>query len=71
MAGEDIPIEARPASEVTHLAEQRITPPGVPVYNFAFDVTPHELITNIITEQGLLEPPYKQSLAEILKQRYQ
>jgi methylthioribose-1-phosphate isomerase len=41
------------------------------VYNFAFDVTPHQLITNIITEKGLLEPPYKQSLDEILKQRYQ
>lgn len=70
-SGEHIPIEARPANEVTHIGERRITPREVPVYNFAFDVTPHQLITNIITEKGLLEPPYKQSLDEILKQRYQ
>ncbi|MFW6054276.1 MAG: s-methyl-5-thioribose-1-phosphate isomerase, partial [Thermodesulfobacteriota bacterium] len=68
--GEDIPIEARPDTEVTYFAGQRITPAGVPVYNFAFDVTPNRLISRIITEKGLLEPPYKQSIAEITAKRY-
>lgn len=68
--GEDIPIEARPDSEVTHIAGQRICPEGIPVYNFAFDVTPAHLITGIITEKGLLEPPYKQHIAAITAQRY-
>ena len=68
--GEDIPIEARPDAEVTRLGGQQITPAGVPVYNFAFDVTPSRLISSIITEKGLLEPPYKQSIAEIMAKRY-
>lgn len=61
--GEAIPIEERPASEVTHVGGAAITPEGVPVYNFAFDVTPAELISGIITEQGVLTPPYAQSIA--------
>lgn len=61
--GNGIPIEERPEREVTHIADTAICPPGVPVYNFAFDVTPAELITGIITEQGVLSPPYTQSIA--------
>ena len=61
--GEAIPIEERPAAEVTHVGGAAITPEGVPVYNFAFDVTPAELITGIVTEQGVLAPPYPQSIA--------
>ena len=61
--GEAIPIEERPAAEVTHVGGAAITPEGVPVYNFAFDVTPAELIAGIITEQGVLAPPYAQSIA--------
>ena len=56
--GSGIPIEQRPEREVTHVGDKRLTPVGVPVYNFAFDVTPAELITGIITEKGVLHPPY-------------
>ena len=43
-----------------------ICPAGVPVYNFAFDVTPAALITGIITEKGILKPPYAHTLAAAL-----
>jgi len=56
--GSGIPIEQRPEREVTHVGEKRLTPEGVPVYNFAFDVTPADLIAAIITEKGVLKPPY-------------
>ena len=56
--GSGIPIEQRPEREVTHVGDTRLTPADVPVYNFAFDVTPAELITGIITEKGVLQPPY-------------
>ena len=56
--GSGIPIEQRPEREVTHVGDKRLTPEDVPVYNFAFDVTPAELITGIITEKGVLQPPY-------------
>ena len=61
--GDSIPIEERPDSEVTHIGGTAITPQGVPVYNFAFDVTPAGLIAGIITEQGVLRPPYAASIA--------
>ena len=63
-SGADIPIEERPAREVTHVGDTRICPDGVPVFNFAFDVTPAALITGIVTEQGVLEPPYSQSIPD-------
>jgi len=55
-SGQDIPIEERPAREVTHIAGQMITPDNVPVLNLAFDVTPAELITALITEKGVIRP---------------
>ncbi|WP_077617382.1 S-methyl-5-thioribose-1-phosphate isomerase [Bacillus sinesaloumensis] len=54
-SGKDIPIEERNPEEVTHLNGSRIAPEGVQVYNPAFDVTPNELITAIITEKGILQ----------------
>jgi methylthioribose-1-phosphate isomerase len=63
--GEAIPIEERPAAEVSEINGKGIIPPGVPVYNFAFDVTPAELVAGIITERGILRPPYAQSVAEV------
>ena len=66
-SGEDIPIEERPAREVTHVGEGAITPEGVPVFNFAFDVTPAELVSGIITERGVLRPPYAASIAAAFK----
>jgi methylthioribose-1-phosphate isomerase len=60
-AGDDIPLEERPESEVTHFGGRRICPEGVAAWNFAFDVTPAALISGIITEAGVLSAPYGQS----------
>ncbi|WP_298033367.1 S-methyl-5-thioribose-1-phosphate isomerase [uncultured Desulfovibrio sp.] len=56
--GASIPVEERPAGEVTHIGGRRVTPVDVSVYNFAFDVTPAALISGIVTEAGVLQPPY-------------
>ncbi|MDZ7762609.1 MAG: S-methyl-5-thioribose-1-phosphate isomerase [Desulfovermiculus sp.] len=66
--GKDIPIEERPALEVTHVQGNRIVPEGVSVFNYAFDITPGELITNIITEKGVLDAPFDQSIARVMQQ---
>jgi len=60
--GDDIPIEERPHDEVTHIEGYRIAPVGIEVINPSFDVTPASLITAIITEKGIIRPPYKQNL---------
>jgi methylthioribose-1-phosphate isomerase len=62
-SGAEIPIEERSADEVTHVFGADIAPTGAPAANFAFDVTPNELIAAIITEEGVLEPPYTESIA--------
>ncbi len=54
--GSQIDIEQRPADEVTQLAGQPITPVGTAAYNPAFDVTPPELVTAIVTERGIIQP---------------
>lgn len=64
-SGDSIPIEERPAAEVTHVAGTRIVPDGIAVLNTAFDVTPHRYVTAIITEVGVLRAPYEQSLKGI------
>ena len=61
--GAAIPIELRAADEVTHGFGAVTAPPGVAVYNPAFDVTPAELIAGIITERGVLRPPYGEAIA--------
>jgi methylthioribose-1-phosphate isomerase len=61
-SGEDIPIEERDGDEVTHCAASRIAPAGVPAYAPAFDVTPAGLIHGIITERGVVSPPYRETL---------
>ena len=55
--GSHIPIEERPAHEITEGFGKRTAPENVKVYNPAFDVTPHELVTGIVTEVGLIEQP--------------
>jgi len=60
--GDLIPIEERPAVEVTHHGGRQLTPNGVGIRNPAFDVTPAKYITAIITERGVLRPPYGESL---------
>lgn len=66
-SGEQIVIEERDISEVTHIDGIRIAPEGVKVYNPAFDVTPHENITGIITEKGIIKPPYVKNISRLLK----
>ena len=67
--GEDIPIEERDAREVTHVRDHRLTPEGVEVHNFAFDVTPHEMIEAIITDRGVARAPYTESLRTLAHAR--
>ena len=64
--GSGIPIEERPASEVTGYRETRWAPHGIKVRNPAFDVTPAELITGIICEKGIASPPYRERIAALL-----
>ena len=61
--GAAIPIEQRDAGEVTEVFGTQVAPDETLAVNFAFDVTPHELITAIVTEEGVLEPPYTASIA--------
>jgi methylthioribose-1-phosphate isomerase len=61
-SGADIPIEERPAHELTHLAGQRIAPEGVRARNPVFDVTPHRYVTAIVCERGVARPPFVESL---------
>jgi methylthioribose-1-phosphate isomerase len=63
--GAEIPIEERSASEITHFGGKQVTPKGVKVFNPAFDVTPAELVSAIITERGIAYPPYAESLAAL------
>ena len=65
--GAAIPIEERQAGEVTEVLGRRIAPDDTQAVNFAFDVTPAELITAIITEEGVLKPPYTESIAALFK----
>ena len=66
-SGADIPIEQRSNLEVTAGFGKKTTPPGVDVYNPAFDVTPARYVTGFITEQGLLEPPFKRNISGLFR----
>ena len=63
--GSKIPIEQRSSKEVTHIAGKQMTPDGVQIENPAFDVTPHQYVTAIITERGVLRAPYAESLRDM------
>jgi methylthioribose-1-phosphate isomerase len=64
--GKDIVIEEREAEEVLHFGLRRTAPEEIKVRNPAFDVTPHELVTGLITEKGIIQAPF----AENLRQEY-
>jgi methylthioribose-1-phosphate isomerase len=68
--GEQIPIEERDASEVSCGLGRQTAPSDVDIYNPAFDVTPNDLVTAIITEHGIAQAPYVQSLAAMCRQVY-
>jgi methylthioribose-1-phosphate isomerase len=65
-SGKDIPIEQRAADEVAQFGARPTAPDGVDVYNPAFDVTPAELITAIITEHGVARAPFEQTLRDMM-----
>ncbi|MBD3392104.1 MAG: S-methyl-5-thioribose-1-phosphate isomerase [Chitinivibrionales bacterium] len=65
--GNEIPIEERDDAEVTCGFGRRTAPEGVDVYNPAFDVTPHDLVTALITEKGVLRPPYGEAIRKALQ----
>lgn len=67
--GKDIHIEERMGEEITEMFySNRLAPKGVKTFNPAFDVTDHSLITAIITEKGILRPPFNESFKEIFNQ---
>jgi len=66
-SGEQIPIELRNSEEITHAFGKQTAPTGVKVYNPAFDVTPAELISAIITEKGLIQPVSTAAISRLLK----
>jgi methylthioribose-1-phosphate isomerase len=68
--GAEIPIEERGAKEVTHIGDHQLTPDGVEVHNFAFDVTPNEFIAAIITDRGVARAPYTESLHNLATARF-
>ena len=61
-SGSDIPIEERDAEEVVHAFGKRIAPEDTEALNLAFDVTPAELVTALITDAGVLRPPYREAI---------
>ena len=70
-SGDGIPIEERPGEEVTELFfKKRIAPSAVAVYNPAFDVTPGRLITAIITDRGIIRPPYAKTIAAFMREKH-
>ena len=62
---EDVIIEQRNASEVTGIGDKKTAPDGINVINPAFDMTPPELISGIITENGIAKPPYQESIKKL------
>ncbi len=67
--GEEIPIEERDTREITHVKDIRLAPEGINVSNYAFDVTPNDLVTAIITEKGVARAPYTESLRKQFEEK--
>ncbi|MEI4771238.1 S-methyl-5-thioribose-1-phosphate isomerase [Psychrobacillus sp. FJAT-51614] len=65
-SGKEIPIEERPAEEITHIAGKQVAPLDTKVFNPAFDVTPGEYITAIITEKGIIYPEYTKNIPSLI-----
>ena len=66
-SGDEIEIEERAATEITQVQGRQITPQGTPVFNPAFDITPAEYISAIVTEKGIVYPPYKENLKQLME----
>jgi len=63
--GNEIPIESRNTAEVTMIGERQVAPAGIRVLNPAFDVTPHSLVSAIITDRGVIRPPYTSNIRKL------
>ncbi|SMC36187.1 S-methyl-5-thioribose-1-phosphate isomerase [Papillibacter cinnamivorans] len=61
-SGEEIVIEQRNGREISHIRDIQLAPEGAILYNPAFDVTPHSLVTGIITDKGVVYPPFEENL---------
>jgi len=68
-SGSEIPIEEREETEVTHICGVQIAPEGVAARSIAFDVTPHNLITGIVTEEGKASHPYREAFETFLRRK--
>lgn len=66
-SGDEIPIEERSPTEITHVQGTAVAPEGIHVANPAFDVTPNRYVTAIITERGVARAPYEDSLRQLTK----
>ena len=63
----DVVIEERPYEEVVFIKGRRVAPKGVGVFNPVFDVTPPELITAIVSDRGIIRPPFEESIPKLFK----
>lgn len=63
--GKEIPIEERDADEIRKIGDRLIAPINAPVFNPAFDITPHEFITAIITDKGVIKADYKKNIKRV------
>lgn len=66
-SGLEIPIEERNSREVTHVFDRQIAPHGVKVRNPSFDMTPNRYLTGIITERGIIKPPFEENIRKVVK----
>jgi methylthioribose-1-phosphate isomerase len=63
--GDSIPIEERKPEEITHIKDISVAPEGVKVANPSFDVTPNKYISAIITEKGIIYPPFEENIKKM------
>jgi methylthioribose-1-phosphate isomerase len=61
-SGKEIPIEQRDPKEVSHMLGRALAPKGIKSFNPAFDITSHDLVSAIITEKGVIHPPYQHNI---------
>ncbi len=66
--GEEIPIEERNIREISHIQDIQLSPDGIEINNYAFDVTPNDLVDAIITEKGVARAPFSESLKKMFEE---
>ena len=66
-SGAEIPIEERDEIEVTFLGSERIAPKGVKVANPAFDITLRRYVAGLITDAGIIKPPYRENIKTVMR----